>query len=111
MFLASWFIRKKNIIQEPKIIRYFIILNVFVGLIFVSIPDMGIALVMALTGLIMLWYAGAKLKYIVLMGLGGIFLSIMGVFLLSSITSKYDYLTARMTHFLRSDVDPSNRGI
>lgn len=111
MFLASWFIRKKNIIQDPKIIRYFIILNVFVGLIFVSIPDMGIALVMAITGLIMLWYAGAKLKYIVLMGLSGIFLSVMWVFLLSSITSKYDYLTARLTHFVHSDVDPTNRGI
>jgi cell division protein FtsW (lipid II flippase) len=111
LFVSSWFIRKRNHLQSSKLLTFFIILNGLVFLLFGAIPDLWSFLVMIRTGLILCWYAGVRLKHIVVaagvLGIAGT----MFVSIASLLNPNFRYITDRFTYFIRSDIDPEMRQI
>jgi cell division protein FtsW (lipid II flippase) len=63
------------------------------------------------TGLILCWYAGVRLKHIVVaagvLGIAGT----MFVSIASLLNPNFRYITDRFTYFIRSDIDPEMRQI
>jgi cell division protein FtsW (lipid II flippase) len=64
MFLASWLIRKRKIMEDRAFFAGFIIVVAVTCSIFLFIPDLGTLLVIGTVSLIMFWYAGGKAKYV-----------------------------------------------
>ena len=58
-------IRKRDKVNTKDFFISFIILNVIFFFIFLLIPDLGTVMILAIVGLIMCRYAGAKIKYVI----------------------------------------------
>lgn len=67
IFLAWWFVRKKNILQSFDIMKKYFVVHIVIFFVFLLIPDIGSVLVMGLTGLIMCRYIGINHKNIIRM--------------------------------------------
>ena len=72
LFLASRLIRKRNFINQKEFFISFVVLNGLLFFVFLLIPDLGTLLILGIVGLIMCWYAGARLKYIAYIIFGGL---------------------------------------
>jgi cell division protein FtsW (lipid II flippase) len=64
LFLWWWLIRKRDKVNTKEFFISFLVLNAFFFLIFLFIPDLGTIMILAIVGLVMCRYAGAKIKYI-----------------------------------------------
>jgi len=56
--------RKREKVNSKDFFISFIILNALLFFVFLLIPDLGTVMILAIVGLIMCRYAGAKIKYI-----------------------------------------------
>ncbi len=111
IFLSSWLIRKKKMIAKPQFISAFVVLNALLLFVFLLIPDLWTVVVLSLTGLIMFWYAWAKIKHVVLLLLGGLVAGLLLGALAGMVSTKFEYIQRRFTYFLSSDVDPQSTDI
>jgi cell division protein FtsW len=62
LFLSSRLLRKKEIMQTPQFLMNFIVLSALLYAIFLFIPDFGTVLIIGMTALIMVRYAGLSVK-------------------------------------------------
>lgn len=104
MFLAWWFLRKKQMVNSIEFFIAFIVLLAIIFWVFLFIPDLWTILVLGLVSLIMCWYAWARLKYILL-------ISFSWIFLWTLVGMQFSYIQKRIEHFFYSDIDSNNRGI
>ncbi len=111
IFLASRLIRKRNIINKKQFFVSFIVLNALIFLVFLLIPDLGTVLILWLTGLVLCWYAGARMKYILLILFGGLVTGLLAGSLAGMVSQRFQYIQKRFTYFLSSNVDPQNRQV
>ncbi len=111
LFLASRFIRKKTKMNTNEFFVSFAVLHVILLFVFLLIPDIGTVLVLWSTGLLMLRYAWAKGKSILVLCLAGIF-SALAVGLIASVTTtKFGYIEDRLAYFFGFDTDEDNREV
>lgn len=111
IFLSSWLIRKKKMIEGRQFMTAFVVLNIILLFVFLLIPDLGTVVVLALTGLIMFRYAGVKIKYVLLLLFGGLIAGLLLWALAWMVSDKFDYIQRRFTYFLSSNIDPENTDI
>lgn len=64
MFLASWLVRKRKIMNDRSYYLWFCLLMWCVSAVFLLIPDLWTVLVIGLVALIMFWYAWGKTYHI-----------------------------------------------
>lgn len=111
LFLGWWLIRKRDKVNTKDFFISFIILNVIFFFIFLLIPDLGTVMILAIVGLIMCRYAGAKIKYVIWI----LFWWLIGWLVAGSIagmvSDRFAYIQKRFTYFLSSSVDPQARQI
>ncbi|MDR3169071.1 MAG: FtsW/RodA/SpoVE family cell cycle protein [Candidatus Peribacteria bacterium] len=62
LFLSSWLLRKKEMMQTPQFLLSFIIMCALLYAVFLFIPDFGTILILGITALIMVRYAGLSIK-------------------------------------------------
>ena len=111
-FMAWWLIRKrKTINNNNQLLVSFVVINVFFLFIFLLIPDLGNALVMGLTWLLMALYAWLNWKKILLLTF--VWLSWMIIFglLASMVSTRFLYIQKRMTYFISAPNDEDSRWI
>jgi len=111
IFLSSWLIKKKQFMRRPEIMVSFVVVNVILLFIFLLIPDLWTVVVLALVGLIMFWYAGAKVKHVILLFIWGLVSALLLGALAGMVSDKFDYIQRRFTYFLSSDIDPQSTDI
>ena len=75
-FLWSWLLRRRNIVNDRKFFISFMVVNIILFFIFLMIPDLGTVMILGIVGLIMCRYMWAKLKYILWMLFGGLFVGL-----------------------------------
>lgn len=129
IFIARWFIRKQHLVNSSAILKKFFVLNSLILGVFLLIPDLGSVLVMGLTSLVMMIYAGVSFKNIARMLIiaGSVFT--VGMRWMMSINNsfcttnpnhstdknnlpnicRYTYITKRFESFLGTDDDVSGR--
>jgi len=111
LFLSWRLIRKRDKVNTKEFFVSFIILNAFLFFIFLLIPDLWTIMILAIVGLIMCRYVGAKSKYI--LGIlawwiiGGLLIGILA----GSISPRFAYIQRRFTYFIDKSVDPQARGV
>jgi cell division protein FtsW (lipid II flippase) len=103
-FFAGWLYRKKAMLQHPPWYISFLVLMGLIGALFMKIPDLGTMLVLGLVGFIMYWYAGGKLKHLLLIIVGWL---VLGV----GVGRQIPYVKSRLNYFVNSSTDQSGRGI
>jgi cell division protein FtsW len=104
-FLASWLVRKMESMNTPQFMGSFIILNALLYLIFLFVPDFGTILILGVTALIMVRYAGFSLKKtlaILAIGLGA---GIFAGFTLYAINPNLTYIKDRFSYFFTTDAN------
>ncbi len=103
-FMSSWFIRKKEMLSSIKWLVGFLIVTWLLCFVFLLLPDLGPLLVLGPVALIMYWYVGGKIKYVVN-------LFALGIFLGGTIGMRFNYVRVRMEHFLNPDMDTQSRWV
>lgn len=111
LFLWSWLLRKKTLVNSKPFFISFIVLNAFLFFIFLLIPDLGTVLILGIVWLIMCRYIWAKLKYILWILFGGLFAGLAVGSIAGMVSDRFAYIQKRFTYFISSDVDPQARQI
>ncbi len=112
IFMAGWLIRKrKSIDNNNQLVMSFVVINVIFLFIFLLIPDMGNALVMWATWLIMALYAGMNRKKVVGVLIFWIIWMLMFWTLASMVSTRFIYIQKRMTYFITKPTDEDSKWI
>jgi len=111
LFLAGRLIRKRHLLEDKIIISKFVVINIVVLWVFFLIPDLWTVVVLGLVWIIMLRYAWAKAKHIMILVLGWWLSAMIFLWLASIVSTKFSYIQRRFTYFLSSNVDPQNTDI
>jgi len=111
LFLWWWLIRKRDKINTKDFFISFMILNALFFIVFLLIPDLWTVMIIAIVGLIMCRYAGAKIKYVVWILLGGLLGGLFVGSIAGMVSERFAYIQKRFTYFISSDVDPQARQI
>lgn len=111
LFLWSWLLRKKSMINKLEFFKFFIVLNAVLFVVFLLIPDLWTVLILWIVWLIMCRYAGAKIKHILAMLFGWLILWLVAWSVAGMVSERFQYIQKRFTYFLSSDVDPQSRQI
>jgi len=111
LFLSSWLLRKRDMINKKEFFISFIILNTLLFFVFLLIPDLWTLLILGIVGLIMCRYAGAKLKYILYILFWGLIWWLVLWSVAWLVSDRFAYIQKRFTYFLSSDVDPQSRQV
>lgn len=110
-FLWSWLLRRRNIVNDRKFFISFMVVNIILFFIFLMIPDLGTVMILGIVGLIMCRYMWAKLKYILWMLFGGLFVGLAVGSILGMVSDRFSYIQQRFTYFISSSVDPQAKQI
>ncbi|MDR0608382.1 MAG: FtsW/RodA/SpoVE family cell cycle protein [Candidatus Peribacteria bacterium] len=62
LFLSSWILRKKELMHTSQFLLNFIVMSALLYAVFLFIPDFGTILILGITALIMVRYAGLSIK-------------------------------------------------
>ncbi|MCX6825485.1 MAG: FtsW/RodA/SpoVE family cell cycle protein [candidate division SR1 bacterium] len=111
LFLGGWLMRKRDKVNTKDFFVSFIILNALLFFIFLLIPDLGTVMILAIVGLIMCRYAGAKIKYILWILFGGLASVLVVGSIAGMVSQRFAYIQKRFTYFISSNVDPQAREI
>ena len=111
LFFASWLIRKRDIINTKQFFSNFIIINVLLFFVFLLIPDLGTLLILWMVAMVMARYMGEKMKYIMIMVIGGLTTALLAWSIAGLASDKFDYIQKRFTYFLNTNVDPQSRDV
>lgn len=111
LFLWSWLLRRRNIVNERSFFISFIVVNIILFFIFLLIPDLWTVMILGIVWLIMCRYMGAKLKYVLWMLFGWLFLGLAAGSIAGMVSDRFSYIQKRFTYFISSSVDPQARQI
>lgn len=111
LFLWAWLIRKRDKINTKEFFTSFIILNALFFFIFLLIPDLWTLMILAIVGLIMCRYAGAKIKYVVWILFWWLLAWLLAGSIAGMVSDKFAYIQKRFTYFISSSVDPQAKQI
>lgn len=103
IFLASWLIRKKEIMKSSAFFLYFILFSAAIYGIFIFIPDFWTVLIIWATALIMARYSWLSLKRTLSILWIWIWCWIMAWLLLWSVNKKFAYIQNRFSYFFTTD--------
>ena len=103
IFLASWLTRKKEKMDSPQFLWTFIVLNALLYFIFLLIPDFWTVLIIWITALIMVWFAGLNLKRTTAILLIWLWAWVFAWLTLGLVNSKFNYITKRFEYFFTTD--------
>ena len=105
IFMWYRLLAASEIKNEKDKILGFIVLNIILLAPFALIPDFWTAMILALTGLVMLWFSWVRTKKVWLILLWWIWIWIIWISLISFVLpKKFEYIQARLTYF----ISPSN---
>ena len=107
-FLSSWLLRKKHLMESSQFLFHFIIINALLYAIFLFVPDFGTVLIIGMTALVMVRYAGLSLKKVVSILVMGLFAGVFAGFSLAIINPKLTYIRERFSYFFEMDSDVKN---
>jgi len=112
LFMAWWLIRKKRSINnDNQLLISFVAINAIFLFIFLLIPDLGNALVMWISWLIMAVYAGMnRKKTLWLFAAWIVWVMVFGT-LASMVSTRFAYIQKRMTYFISAPNDEDSRWI
>jgi cell division protein FtsW len=105
LFLSSWLLRKKELMQTPQFLLNFIAISALLYAIFLFIPDFGTVLIIGATALIMVRYAGLSLKKTLSILAIGLFAGVFAGFSLAVINPKLTYIKDRFSYFFETNKD------
>lgn len=91
LFLASWLLRKRALMNELTRYLWFLLITWFCYSIFVLIPDLGTVYVLAPVSLIMFWYAGWKIQQVLLTIVLWIVMMLLAAMQFQHICFRVDY--------------------
>lgn len=112
LFISWWLIRKrKSINNDNQLLISFIAINVIFLFIFLLIPDLGNALVMGITWLIMALYAWMNWKKTLWIFAVWVVWMLMFGTLASMVSPRFAYIQKRMTYFVTSSNDEDSKWI
>lgn len=111
LFLWSWLLRRRSIVNDRKFFVSFIVVNIILFGIFLLIPDLGTVMILGIVWLIMCRYMWAKLKYILRILFGGLFAGLAAGSILGMVSDRFSYIQQRFTYFISSSVDPQAKQI
>jgi len=111
LFLWAWLIRKRDKINTKEFFISFIILNAFFFFVFLLIPDLWTLMILAMVGLVMCRYAGAKIKYVLWILFWGLAAWLIAWSVAGMVSDKFAYIQKRFTYFISSSVDPQAKQI
>jgi cell division protein FtsW len=95
LFLWSWLLRKRSVMNELTWYIWFLIITGVCYLIFVLIPDLGTVYVLAPVSLLMFWYAWGRKTYILLT----FWIGIVAMFLAAT---QFNHIRVRLDYYLLS---------
>ena len=103
LFLSSWLIRRKDEINKPWFIGFFIFICalLYAGLLFV--PDLWSVLIMGGTALLMVRFSWLSIKKTFTILLLWLFAWVFAWFSMYLINPKYNYIQKRFANFFSSD--------
>lgn len=104
LFLWSWLIRKREIMNEVTWYAGFLIITWLCYLIFVLIPDLWTVYVLAPVSLLMFRYAGGKKRYILIT-------CILGVLGMALAATQFNHIRVRLDYFLHPEKYESSRDV
>lgn len=104
IFMAWWFLKKRKMLMSIKGFLWFLFVIGIFFIIFLKIPDLGTILVLWPVALIMYWYVGWKIQYI-------LSLLLVWTFLGLTIWMQFDYVKERLNYFINPQIDEDKRGI
>lgn len=93
VFFAWWLIRKAHFFRDRTLYVAMAVMLGLMGLLFLAIPDLWSMLVIAIVAVIMAIYAGAKIKYLLMIAGGGI---VMALTTIAIIPERFGYITDRL---------------
>ena len=111
LFLWAWLIRKRDKINTKEFFISFIILNAWFFFVFLLIPDLWTVMILAIVGLIMCRYAGAKIKYVLRILFWWLVLWLFAGSIAGMVSDRFSYIQKRFTYFISSSVDPQAKQI
>lgn len=111
LFLWWWLIRKRDKINTKDFFISFILLNGLLYGVFLLIPDLGTVMILAIVGLIMCRYAGAKIKYVLRITFWWLISALVVGSIAGMVSERFAYIQKRFTYFISSSVDPQAREI
>jgi cell division protein FtsW (lipid II flippase) len=111
LFLWSWLLRRRSIVNDRKFFISFIVVNAILFFIFLLIPDLGTVMILGIVWLIMCRYVWAKLKYILRILVGGLFAGLAAWSIAGMVSDRFSYIQQRFTYFISSSVDPQAKQI
>lgn len=111
LFLGSRLLRRRNTVNTKNFFISFIVINFILYFIFLLIPDLGTVMILGIVGLIMCRYMWAKLKYVLRMLFGWIFVWLAVWGMAGMISERFSYIQKRFVYFLNPSVDPQARQI
>lgn len=103
-FMSGWFLKKKKVLATPAWFIWFLFVIGIFFFIFLKIPDLWTLLVLGPVALIMYWYVGWRLTYIIV-------LTIVGLWLGLWIWMQFNYVKKRLEYYINPEVDVSWRWV
>jgi len=91
-------------LDEVRFYIAFVIMTGLIYLIFLLIPDLGTILVLAAVAMMMFWFAGGKLYYILVTFMLGIIAAVIAA-------TQFSYIQKRLSYFLDPESDNSGKGV
>lgn len=111
LFLGWWLIRKRDKINTKDFYISFIILDAIFFFIFLLIPDLWTVMILAIVGLVMCRYAGAKVKHVLRILFWWLISWLLVGGIAGMVSERFSYIQKRFTYFISSSVDPQARQI
>jgi cell division protein FtsW (lipid II flippase) len=112
LFIAGRLIRKRRSIDnDNQLLISFVVINIIFLFIFLLIPDLGNALVMWVTGLVMALYAWMNRKKTAWLFAVWVIWILMFGSLASMVSTRFAYIQKRMMYFVSAPNDEDSRWI
>lgn len=111
LFLWSRLLKRRSTINDRKFFISFIVLNFILFFVFLLIPDLGTVMILGIVGLVMCRYMWAKIKYILRILFGGLFVGLAVGSIAGLVSDRFSYIQKRFVYFINSSVDPQAKQI
>jgi len=98
IFLGGWLVKKKDFLNNFKWFIMFLFVIWIFFLIFLKIPDLWTLLVLGPVALVMYWYAGWNIKYI-------IWTTVLWLVFWLTIWMQFHYIRERIEYFVNPNID------
>lgn len=104
MFMASWLLRKRAVLDEMQYYIWFLVMTGLTCLVFLLLPDGGSLLLFGSVAMVLFRYAGGKIYYIVMTFILGLIFTVLAA-------TQFNYIKDRINYFVNPSSDTSGEGI